>query len=44
MAALTMCLKYDSETNRDRHEELLLLVFRKLHLKKSISVELIYAN
>ena len=35
MAALItfslLCLKYESETNRDRHEEL--LMFRKLHPK-----------
>ena len=46
MAALIkfslLCLKYEKETNRDRHEEI--LVFRKLHPKKSISVELIYAK
>ena len=46
MAALTtcllLCLKYESETDRERHKEL--LVFRKLHPKKSISVELINAK
>lgn len=42
MAVLITLSNNNIETNHDRHKDL--LVFRKLHPKKSISMELIYAK